>query len=438
MSDAIAIFVSPAGSNTTGDGTRNKPFATINRGADEAASKGKRVYVCADAGDYNETLSVGPSNNGVEIYGGFRCSDWSWEASYHARLVAKGHPAARIAGASDITLDHLEFRGTANEVAGESAFGVWIQDSKGVEIRDSLASAGRGQDGSAGVAGVKGEDGQVAGKEQEGVDLAASTNPGLGGSWAAPSACGSKGGDGGTANTTATVPGGNGIPNTDVTPAMLDNGGTTGNGAAGSPGDAGNHGSASTAGVLTDTGYTPGDGHDGSPGHTGQGGGGGAGRKRPYPGIALKGGGAGGMGGCGGEAGTKGTGGGASIALVSWDSELTLTRVQLETLGGGNGGAGGNGGLGGLGQAGANGNYYPTLEDADGGKGGDGGKAGAGSGGSGGLSLGLAIHGSVPVQSDVSITPGAGGTAGPGGYTGEATDKAPDGQPGESLERLVL
>ena len=80
--------------------------------------------------------------------------------------------------------------------------------------------------------------------------------------------------------------------------------------------------------------------------------------------VPGAGGGVGGMGGCGGTHGAAGKGGGASLALISWDSGVVLSGVQLVSADGGAGGKGGKAGRGVLGRVAPGGRWAPTASVA--------------------------------------------------------------------------
>jgi hypothetical protein len=140
------------------------------------------------------------------------------------------------------------------------------------------------------------------------------------------------------------------------------------------------------------------------------------------------------MGGCGGTRGLGGGGGGASVAMISWQSSITLDGCTLVSAKGGDGANGGMGGDGGIGKAGGTGG--PALgtmgTGGDGGKGGNGGPGGSGSGGTGGPSYALVYNGDAPVQQGSTVlTPGQAGVKGTGAQVPLFT-KAPDGNDGLS------
>lgn len=74
VADSVASFVdTTAGSDTVGNGTKEKPFKTIKRAL--ATGPHSAVFICA--GNYSETVTL---TSPVSLYGGFTCAagDWSY------------------------------------------------------------------------------------------------------------------------------------------------------------------------------------------------------------------------------------------------------------------------------------------------------------------------------------------------------------------------
>jgi hypothetical protein len=142
------------------------------------------------------------------------------------------------------------------------------------------------------------------------------------------------------------------------------------------------------------------------------------------------------MGGCGGTAGTGGTGGGASVAVLSWNTKLTLDACTLLAGAGGAGGKGAAAGAGGPGKDGGKGGMGNGSigKGGNGGTGGYGGRGGSGSGGTGGPSAAIVYSGTAPALLNKStLTPSQTKSAmGSGGQVNllEADSKAPDGSVG--------
>jgi hypothetical protein len=443
VSERYGIFVSPAGSDATGAGTRSAPFRTINRGLRAAKTETMRVFVCDSGSGYADPINVDATLDGLSVYGGFECSAWSLASTTRTRVRPAAGAALLISGlTTGVTFENFELQ-SVDAAAGASSIAVRVERSQQVVFRRTKIVAGKGGPGAQGTHGARGADGDLLGLDQQGRPaLCSSSTSSQAGGGPPSSACGSKGGEGGGCDSLLAYgyPGQAGLPMQGVDPPDRQNGGTICgadcHGKRGSDGVAGASGAAqSQGGTMAPSGYTPGPpGGDGIPGHVAQGGGGGAGTVTDFNVTGCVGatGGAGGLGGCGGGAGTGGGAGGASIALLSWTSGVTLDGCSLESADGGRGGNGGHGNLGGTGgQGGTGGDRYNDGNIAieaggNGGWGGHGGPGGAGAGGNGGPSYGVVYAGGRPSQvGGTAVVRGAGGAKGNGGVSGVAG--LPDG-----------
>ena len=180
-------------------------------------------------------------------------------------------------------------------------------------------------------------------------------------------------------------------------------------------------------------------GQNGGEGGGGHGGGGGGGSLTG----TGNGGGGGGTGGYGGRGGEGGDSGEHSIAVISVNTRTVFVRCTFWAGAGGSGSNGGSGSIGALGTAGAPGGDACLGEvgrGGAGGSGGDGGAGGGGAGGHGGHSIGLLILGTNHPQTDAACVFAAGpaGVPGNGGMHADGLSQAPDGLPGESLNRKIL
>lgn len=451
ITDALGVFVSPQG-NDTAVGSKSDPVKTVGRALTLAKTSGKRVYACGDAGDYAESVTVGASLDGVAVFGGFSCDDFTYVQGLKTTIVAAS-PTAWII--EDLTigahLEDLDIQAAEASLPGESSFGLIVRDSQNVVLRRVKATAGAGAAGAKGADGVAGASGTAAGDAQDGADGSCSSGgeTELGGAWTAASTCGSRGGDGGTGYSDGTAGDGEpGVPTTGLVTAVLDNGGSGSDdadedGASGADGSDGAPGApgapAPLNGAFSASGFTPANGLAGSNGNPGQGGGGGGAGPSVSNECRGASGGAGGMGGCGGTGGAGGGGGGASIGVFIWASSVTLDSCEFVSSDGGAGGAGGQGGTGGAGAVGGSGGDGSgtglTADAGDGGSGGAGGPGGSGSGGSGGPSAALVKSASTAQELGSIVTvPGDGGAGGPGGLGPVA---GPSGSPGTSVAELA-
>jgi hypothetical protein len=379
--------------------------------------------------------------------------------------------ALKIVGAHDVVIERFQFQSVNAVQNSESSIAAVVQDSTNVILRAVEFDAGNGAPGKDGTAAA--DPPAAPGKSSDGASVPLSapckdanaapcnSNPRGGseqrvlscatGPYAVTAGTGGYGDNpfevGALEQTTPHARNGSaGSPNggaggeyvTSLGGIAEDKPGTAHPGQPGKTGKTGQAGSPASAdfGAIFNGDYVPAnagaDGTPGSPGTPGGGGSGGAGFF--YLGQVSRsnalylggGGGAGGFPGCGGAPGHGGAAGGASIALLSIKSTITLNDASLQS---GNGGAGGSASLGGLGQPGGEpgkggfGIPFPadrtdqsgalaTSTGADGGRGGDGGSGGPGSPGAGGPSIALVVIGAEPQATSVTYLTGAGGPSG--------------------------
>lgn len=437
VDDAYGVFVSPMGSDTSGDGSKAKPYATIGKGLAAAKVAGKKEFVCA--GTYAEHVVVDAAHDGVSMYGGFSCADWSY-ATTNAVNIAPTDPGPALAVSSlttGTTIEDIAFQAVDARMAGDSSIAVLADAAQNVVFRRVTMKAGNGATGAAGADGASASNYDVS-LSQTDSSIAGHNGSGQtpGGTQTCAGLCadnmGSTGGKGGDGDTTSP---GNGL---DGGPPMPPSGpahdgaggifnGTCNNGHPGATaGDAQQGGAAaSMLGSIGAMGWTPSDGEPGIAGGPGQGGGGGSG------GISTMngGGGGGGCGGCGGSGGGGGHGGGASFALLSVNSAVTLDTCVLQA---GNGADGGKGGAGQSGQQGGAAGAPATLGiGCPGGLGGTGGGGSGGGGGTGGLSVAIGYTGTAPATTAGTMTsvgqPGHGGPGGAGTNANNGGAKGLDG-----------
>jgi len=101
IADEYAVFVAPSkdGGSDAGTGTMAAPYATIAEGIANAG--GKRVYVCSAT--YAESLVIGTSLDGAQVYGGFACP--ASDAGAPAWTYVSGMVAAVAPGVAGYALD---------------------------------------------------------------------------------------------------------------------------------------------------------------------------------------------------------------------------------------------------------------------------------------------------------------------------------------------
>ena len=415
IDEDYGVFVSPSGSDDSGDGSRDNPYATLQKATETAAVSDKRVYACATSGSYDESLSLDDSLSGLELFGGFSCDDWSYSESNRSAVTSVQTLALRIEGVSGLRIEDFGFTAADATEAGTSSLGALVVDSEDVVFRRVRFEAGNGADG---ATGPRQDFGPISQSELDG-NGASGASQEVGGAakaYACPGGAMTVGGEGGdSALLNPSQDGVMGLPDYDGDGGEGGDGlsgcdmagiGKTGAPAPATPPAPG----ATSHGELTATGWLPTPGTRGETGRPGQGGGGGRG-------SATKGGGGGGAGSCGGAGGPEGTGGGASIALAVFESGVTLDSVALIAS---DAGDGGNGAIGQEAQSeGGFGGGSPGQGACQGGNGGLGAAGGAGGGGAGGVSVGLLWSGTTePVLSDPMVTLGIQGLKGLGAEPG--------------------
>lgn len=460
---AAAVAVVPSG-DTAPTGVAGSA-ETIAEAITTASSEGlTQIWVAAGLWDGPVELV-----EGISIYGGYESeTDWSRTRATRSRVTGPGPLLIgdSITEPTEVALIDFE----ADDAADEgSSIAARLVSSTGIRLEEVRLEAGRGGDGTDGMRPDPSDDGEpgnpggmtgigpqcAGGFRSRPVGGEGGTSPdchngGRGGNTTGSDinvgtpSNGISGGDGSTimiGGTRSCSPGG-GANNRGMAPA--------GSGTAGEPGEPGDDGVGAIAGTFSPSGYTATDGSAGDEGTSGEGGGGGASAADAtrmgndfciYFGAS---GGGGGSGGRPGQGGAAGTGGGASVALLLWDTTITLVSVTLATQNGGDGGrgsrggAGGEGGAGASGGAGGSGGFYiapasPIVAGGNGGDGGDGGEGGAGGGGAGGPSIGIVFGGDSSealTSMDIDFELGTGGAAG----VGAGADN--DGAAGDSLERF--
>jgi hypothetical protein len=477
ISEKYGVFVAPLanGGSTSGDGSREHPYATFAAAIPAAVTAGKRVYACGAT--YTEALSVAEAMDGVSIYGGLQCpvagdggvadsgtidsSTGPWSYNGAAASVAPGATGFALDVESltkGATFEDMAFTAiSATATAyGTSSVAVLVNSSANVSFVRVSAIAG---DGALGAPG-----GAVTASNHCASSLAGSatsTSSGGAGGYCTDTATagncpvyGSSGGAVGGGGGMPGVVGGNGSSSPATTLMVVPYDGlggaggsssdafTCGNGHSGANGSPRSGGSAGPAGSLGSTGWQAATAGAGMAGNPGEGGGGGGGEY----GTGSLGGAGGGAGGCGGNGAAGGGGGGASLGFALVSSSVTFTAVVLQT---GTGGTGGMGAQGEQGQGGGAGGSMGVSE-CFGGSGGQGAGGSGGGGGAGGPSIGIAWTGTTAMAPSIDgttqtttttlpsgpskYTSGTAGGSGPGGLAGIAAagDLGNPGQAGDA------
>ncbi len=426
--ETCGVFVS-ASAEPDGDGTPEKPFATLAKALEVASgTSARRVYACAET--FAEAIIL-PAELG--LFGGLDCAN-GWTYSVAGRTTVAPSVGVPITFEPGNTTHVENVKALApdgtqadpaskNPRSGGASIAMLAKPDSKIDLVRCDLEAGNG------AAGVDGQGLPAQPEAPHGATGAAACTIGFGG--VAPlNKCpepttGGNGGDGGPMGTPqgsvglagngTAAPGKGGNPQIDASAC-----GVGGSGEAGQSGTAGKGGKL--ADVLLDDERKGAPGSKGEAGRTGAGGGGGGGGKGCTMGPGA-GGGSGGAGGCGGVAGEGGGAGGSSIALWAEGAGVTLTGVKLTTKSGGKGGAGANGQEGGNGGPGGDaGSSLDGSSACNGGSGGKGGAGGPGGGGQGGHSIAIVFTTFAPklVATEFELgLPGMGENGGVGGENGD-------------------
>lgn len=424
VNESFAVFVSASRGSATGDGSRAKPFASVQAGINAAKGAHKAVIACAEA--YNESLTLA---DGVSLWGGFSCTGGSWATTSARALVNASNTRFGVVAVSIVTstrVDSFQFV-TPDATSDASSIGMTAINASGLWLTNCRVHAGSAMNGVDAIAGSSlVQTGGINGNASGNGGTSACTYPN--GSPVPSSLNGGNGGEGGAAGT-RTRDCGEGPPPKPCAPGKIcpppsncvwdieppgdgsPGGGSLGGaggvygGAGAGAGGAGANGTDGASGGAIGTfsqsaGYIASNGGgSATAGLPGSGGGGAAGNPATTTRAGSTGMG-GGAGGCPGLQATTATAGGASIAVLAFNSALRIDRSQIESSRGGNGGKGAFGGAGTPGGTGA----------AVGGAGGRGGNGGSGGGGP---SIGLAFTGAAPVLASTTTSLGAAGSGQP-------------------------
>ncbi|HTQ47062.1 MAG TPA: hypothetical protein VMI75_30110, partial [Polyangiaceae bacterium] len=233
VADGLGIFVSPSGNDSSGNGSKALPYASIAKAASIAATGKKRVYAC---GTFTSAVALTSSDDGVTIYGGLDCTTWVYSASMPTTVApsAAGY-ALQVTGAGTTGVTFEDFVFTAQSApqtppantstSASSSVAVFASGSK-VSFTRATIDAGSGQPGAGGTTAANWSGAAAGGSAPQVV-----TAGGAGGhNTSCSDASTSTGGNGGGFDAVNMVwePGQNGVSTPSV-PAPNANGGNGGN-----------------------------------------------------------------------------------------------------------------------------------------------------------------------------------------------------------------
>src|SRR5450432_599909 len=92
VADSVGIFVDATNGKDSNPGTKISPMQTIAAALGKTSAQQSRLYVCE--GTYAEDVLLDASHDGVSIYGGWKCADWSY--SGNKPVIGKTSPAMTL------------------------------------------------------------------------------------------------------------------------------------------------------------------------------------------------------------------------------------------------------------------------------------------------------------------------------------------------------
>ena len=145
VSDQYAVFVDGTAA-AAGDGTQAKPFRTIGNAL--TAAGGKLILVCDTTYTEQVTLTAG-----ARLYGGFKCSDWSYDAGQRAVVApsSEGYALEVDSVTEPVVIEDVEFHAADASTAGASSVAAFVSGAKDVTLRRDKLVAGAGKAGADGV-----------------------------------------------------------------------------------------------------------------------------------------------------------------------------------------------------------------------------------------------------------------------------------------------
>ncbi len=149
VASSVGVFVDSTKSDSN-NGAKETPVATVGKGLALAKQNGlPRIYVCE--GTYAEDLVIDASHDGISIYGGWKCADWSYSGG--KPVIGKTTTASKLdALTQGTTIEDVAIAAPDATSAGESSLAMFVNGSQNVALSRVALSAG---------VGVKGADGTL-------------------------------------------------------------------------------------------------------------------------------------------------------------------------------------------------------------------------------------------------------------------------------------
>jgi len=103
---AAAVYITTEGDDTIGNGSKQAPYATIQKGVSAQTMDGLTAVLVA-RGEYSENNIQ--LKNGVSLFGGFNSTDWSRDIVKHETIVSGKGEGRIIVAADNLTIDGFTF-----------------------------------------------------------------------------------------------------------------------------------------------------------------------------------------------------------------------------------------------------------------------------------------------------------------------------------------
>src|SRR5690606_3441382 len=142
----LAVFVAPSGRDEN-PGTPEEPLRTLQSAADLAAVTGKRVYACVGDAPTVGALRLTSEHDGLAIYGGFDCDDWSYDRERPSAFVTGETTALMVDGTDGLHLENLAFSSPSFPDEGRSSIAAVFNlatRARLVRVRLEAGDGGRG------------------------------------------------------------------------------------------------------------------------------------------------------------------------------------------------------------------------------------------------------------------------------------------------------
>src|SRR5262249_7587978 len=137
VNEAIVLLVSSRGNDANATGKRGAEFRTIGAAIRATKAGPKRIYVCDDGVAYAETITIDATADaaldGISIYGGFDCADWSYQAARRAKVAPTSGPALLVKGVTmGVRLADVELASANATSAGASSIAAIVDTAMNV------------------------------------------------------------------------------------------------------------------------------------------------------------------------------------------------------------------------------------------------------------------------------------------------------------------